>query len=60
MKVYIKFLTKLFTKNIFYVSGILFCLVVIINLLGELNFLKVNVILLSDYFNNFKFSFHDV
>ena len=45
MKVYIKFLTKLFTKNIFYVSGILFCLVIIINLLGELEFFKeINVI----------------
>ncbi len=40
MKVYIKFLAKLFTKNIIYVSGILFCLVIIINLLGELEFFK--------------------
>tara|TARA_A100001037_G_scaffold266954_1_gene259478 strand:+ start:980 stop:2053 length:1074 start_codon:yes stop_codon:yes gene_type:complete len=44
MKVYIRFLVKLFTKNIFYVSGIFFCLVVIMNLLGELEFFKeINV-----------------
>lgn len=40
MKVYIKFLSILFLKNILYVTGILFCLVVVINLLGELEFFK--------------------
>ena len=40
MKVYIKFLSILFIKNILYVTGILFCLVVVINLLGELEFFK--------------------
>ncbi len=40
MRVYIKFLSLLFTKNILFVTGILFCLVVIINLLGELEFFK--------------------
>ncbi len=40
MKVYIKFLSKLFTKNILFVTSILFCLVVIINLLSELEFFK--------------------
>ena len=40
MKVYIKFLSILFLKNILYVTGILFCLVIVINLLGELEFFK--------------------
>ena len=40
MKVYIKFLSILFLKNILYVNGILFCLVIVINLLGELEFFK--------------------
>ena len=48
MKVYIRFLSSLFLKNILYVTGILFCLVVVINLLGELEFFKeVNV---NNYF----------
>ena len=48
MKVYIRFLTILFLKNIFYVTGILFCLVVVINLLSELEFFKeINV---NNYF----------
>ena len=48
MKVYIKFLSLLFIKNILFVTGILFCLVVIINLLGELEFFKE--IDVNDYF----------
>ena len=48
MKVYIKFLTILFVNNILYVTGILFCLVVVINLLSELEFFKeINV---NNYF----------
>ena len=40
MKVYIKFFTYLFLKSFFYVLGIMFSLVIILNLLTELDFFK--------------------
>ena len=40
MKVYIKFLTYNFLKSFFYVIGIMFSLVLILNVLTELEFLK--------------------
>ena len=40
MKVYIKFFTKLFYKSLFYVIGITFSLVFILNYLGELDFFQ--------------------
>ena len=44
MKVYIKFLIKIFTKSFLFVSAIMFSLVIILNLLSELDFFKdVNV-----------------
>ncbi len=40
MKVYIKFLIKIFTRSFLFVSAIMFCLVIILNLLSELDFFK--------------------
>ena len=40
MKVYIKFLIKIFTKSFLFVSAIMFSLVIILNLLSELDFFK--------------------
>ena len=40
MKVYIKFLTYNFLKSFFYVIGIMFSLVLILNVLTELEFFK--------------------
>ena len=40
MRVYIKFFTYLFLKSFFYVLGIMFSLVFILNLLTELDFFK--------------------
>ncbi len=40
MKIYIKFLIKLFVKSIFYVLGVMASLVIILNLLTELDFFK--------------------
>ena len=42
MKIYIKFLILLFLKSLIYVTGIIFCLVFILNLLTELEFFKEN------------------
>ena len=44
MKIYIKFLTILFFKSLFYVLAVMASLVVILNLLSELDFFKeINV-----------------
>ncbi len=44
MKVYIKFLTSLFLKSLFYVTLIMMSLAFILNLLSELDFFKdINV-----------------
>ncbi len=40
MNTYTKFLIKIFLRSMFYVLGVLFCLVFILNLLGELEFFK--------------------
>ena len=38
MKVYIKFLVKIFLKSFLYVSLVLFCLMLILNILSEIEF----------------------
>ncbi len=40
MNTYNKFFIKIFFKSLFYVTGVLFCMVFILNLLGELEFFK--------------------
>ena len=40
MKLKIKFLIKIFTRSFLFVSAIMFCLVIILNLLSELDFFK--------------------
>ena len=40
MKVYIKFIIKNFLKSLIFVSTIIFCLIFILNLLTELEFLE--------------------
>ena len=40
MKIYIKFLIKLFVKSLLYVLGVMASLVIILNLLTELDFFK--------------------
>ncbi len=44
MKIYIQFIIKSFLKSFLYVSGIILCLVIILNLLTEIDFFKnINV-----------------
>ena len=47
MKIYIKFLVYTFLKSLIYVTGIILCLVYILNLLTELEFFKENEIKMS-------------
>ena len=58
MKTYIKFLSKIFLNSFFYVSLIMFSLILLLNLLSELDFFKnINVDnSFSNIFITFKFT----
>ena len=44
MKTYIKFLTSIFFSSFFYVLGVMFSLVFILNLLTEFEFLGIRIL----------------
>ena len=47
MKVYIKFLTTIFFKSLFFVTFVIFSLVFILNILSEIEFFKEENVKLS-------------